>query len=835
MSPLTRTTVVVLLVASAALGAACETTYKVPDQPVGAIGEAALTVFDGDGRLKDPFGDADGDGISNRDELEGWLITVDVNGYALIASGVDLLEERLEKRTVSSDPRWADTDGDGLTDGEERQLKCDPRRADTDGDTLFDLEEARRFGTSPASVDSDGDARNGDALLPPLFQLFDGGELRLEPDPSNPGGPKVIGAGATSPVLPDSDGDGVNDYVETLASLRSPSVADIPRVRVLPTPGGVIDMYFNTTRSDSTKDSRTFGTSTLVEEAGRMGSRSTVGIAQESSTYAEVFTAAEAEGGCCNNLGGAALEVGLRHEATATLTASVSLQTEAEFAVDTNHIRNEVVAAESAEAVTIDGGTLRVMLDVHNYGPVTVRMVGLVVGVTRLDRGSGLYVPVGELTAQSDFTLAPSERRTVQLANEDIPVQAMLDLFADPSSLVFTPSRYDLRDQDGLDFDFTLADVMNTTAAIEIDDGLGSDKHWVAANIDPTRGTTIGRALSEIGIDYEAVPVDGDGQPGVEVWKLRIGLRDTELWGGAAPPLGDTLPYTRSGGPGPRLIKRGWFGLVTRADAAAGEETFYANLFDAPLFPGDFVTLVYTEDLDRDGLSAAEERALGSSDLSPASDATTGRPGGDGLSDFWEAREGVPIEVPGVVPYQAYSSPTSLDTDGDGLGDEIEVAVTKSDPRLVDTDGDGFSDRFEHEDTTYGLDPSSRQDDLPVPTVTCTIESRRVGDDWYYALSAGATDAEGDLRTLVVRFLHLDAELPVTSPTPVATLEARRLFDDCVDPSHFEVTATDALGLTGRVACTWMRTVQGDDVVESGCQPEPNWGPGGEWKTPAYE
>jgi hypothetical protein len=51
----------------------------------------------------------------------------------------------------------SDTDGDGLSDVEERQLGTDVMIADTDDDGLTDREEARIYATDPTDADSDGD------------------------------------------------------------------------------------------------------------------------------------------------------------------------------------------------------------------------------------------------------------------------------------------------------------------------------------------------------------------------------------------------------------------------------------------------------------------------------------------------------------------------------------------------------------------------------------------------------------------------------------------------------------------------------------------------------
>ncbi|GEM_PF-3001052 len=68
-----------------------------------------------------------------------------------------------------------DTDGDGLTDDEERVLGTDPTLPDTDGDGLTDREEVRVFGTDPLKTDTDGDG------------FSDGQEVKGGYDPKGPG------------------------------------------------------------------------------------------------------------------------------------------------------------------------------------------------------------------------------------------------------------------------------------------------------------------------------------------------------------------------------------------------------------------------------------------------------------------------------------------------------------------------------------------------------------------------------------------------------------------------------------------------------------------------
>ena len=62
------------------------------------------------------------------------------------------------EKEIGTDPYNPDTDGDGLTDGEEvLKFHTDPLNPDTDGDGLSDAAEANVTGTSPTDPDSDGD------------------------------------------------------------------------------------------------------------------------------------------------------------------------------------------------------------------------------------------------------------------------------------------------------------------------------------------------------------------------------------------------------------------------------------------------------------------------------------------------------------------------------------------------------------------------------------------------------------------------------------------------------------------------------------------------------
>ncbi len=142
------------------------------------------------------FTDADGDGLEDDLETQGWSVSVTEQG-----------SEFPFVRPVYSDPLVGDTDGDGLTDLQEMTNGSDPRATDTDGDGADDLTEVT-LGTEVTHWDTDGDG------------LGDGLELSFGSDPLETdtdgegledGGEFAMG---TDPRDEDTDDDGLDDMAE---------------------------------------------------------------------------------------------------------------------------------------------------------------------------------------------------------------------------------------------------------------------------------------------------------------------------------------------------------------------------------------------------------------------------------------------------------------------------------------------------------------------------------------------------------------------------------------------------------------------------------------------
>ncbi|WP_094227401.1 RICIN domain-containing protein [Methanolobus psychrotolerans] len=181
------------------------------------------------------FKDSDFDGLD--DHTECYIALSDPRNHD---SDTDGLSDYVEY-ILGTDPRSYDTDGDGLDDGTEIFWGSSPLIMDTDGDGLDDLDEYL-LSSNPLKADTDNDGLTdleeygfGSDLLKPdsdddgLFDYLEWvyGTDPLDPDTDGDGlddGHEVHGTG-TDPLSEDTDLDGLKDPVE-LELLTNPLSAD---------------------------------------------------------------------------------------------------------------------------------------------------------------------------------------------------------------------------------------------------------------------------------------------------------------------------------------------------------------------------------------------------------------------------------------------------------------------------------------------------------------------------------------------------------------------------------------------------------------------------------
>ncbi|MCH7752487.1 MAG: aldehyde dehydrogenase family protein [Planctomycetes bacterium] len=123
--------------------------------------------------------DSDGDGVSDGDEALFFktdpAVPNEFDGPAFVDADGDNVPDLIEIRELGTDPANPDTDGDGLDDGGEIFHGTNPLVKDTDKDGLEDGAELFQFDTDPRRRDTDGDG------------IPDGAEVLVhQTDPNDP-------------------------------------------------------------------------------------------------------------------------------------------------------------------------------------------------------------------------------------------------------------------------------------------------------------------------------------------------------------------------------------------------------------------------------------------------------------------------------------------------------------------------------------------------------------------------------------------------------------------------------------------------------------------------
>lgn len=610
--------------------------------------------------------DSDGDGLPDNEEQYGWLVTV------TLANGNKVT------RTVTSSISHADTDGDGLSDAEEKAIGSDPRAVDTDGDQVADAEEWNEWFSDPTDQDSDNDG------------LSDGLDIYFN----------------TSPVIADTDGDQMSDSVEILQRNRNPLVADLPLPQII-VDGVRLDLKITSSYTDEQGVTRSVADSTSTTFS--QSRSSTLGTSDTTSTESEnEFSqkiGAEVSYSVKDGWGGKVTgEVGFGQRRTAGFSSTVNRESAQASQQEYQRSAQKALVDSERRAVTrnVDEAVIQANISIANKSNIAFTITNLEVSVQQQDRRNGRqFRPIATLRPtgatdplnQPKYNLGPfdPERGPIIFQNVEVFPNLVDDLMREPTGLVFQVVNFDILDEFGRNFVFSSQEVNDRTAGLTIDFGDGTvERYRVATNSKfDAKGVALGismeRGLAITGITRTA----GDDQPLVPpanpLDPLPLSIRKTY---GTLTNTDGVEILTRIRGVQndllavPEAEKRFWAVITSNPDLPPN-----SSFSAIPLKAGDDFLLVFTRDIDKDGLFEREEYLYGSDDRKVDTDEDT-------LPDFFEVRTGWTVRrLPGL-PYKTFSDPAREDSDGDSLRDNFEM-VLGTDPNRNDTDEDALLDAEE--------------------------------------------------------------------------------------------------------------------------------------------
>jgi hypothetical protein len=700
----------------------------------------------------DPAGpDADGDGISDAEEVAGWDIFVDGTGYSRPGDGGGETAH-LEARHVDSDPGNPDTDDDGLADGHERRIQSDPRRTDTDGDGLIDFDEVNAYASVPNSVDSDSDSRGPNRDETPRPTLFDGEEV----------------ARGSSPLLDDTDADGILDYDEIVMGGSHPAVADLP----------VLDLNVGEEGPMVWLDAEineTTGTSLSQRQAQLSGRSSSLSTTDE-STNEEVLGFTESVEASAGWSGGFEASVTASFEASQTYTNSTTHGTTREAAEHSEQEHETASTEERSTSMTYRNGGVRVLIRLTNRSEaITFRISNVTVIARRFDSASRAMRLVGELrpATELDLILAAGESRDVTFENVEIDAGTIKSVLADPGALSFRVGRYAMTrvtstGEPGADYAALAEPMIRQTGLVVIDYGNGTvERHAIAANVlRDADGNSVGIALDEAlamaGLDLgDEIELGMDGR-GIYVPVSVRGLGNRF----------DEMQPARSA-----------FWIVTGRDVSS-------DFGGIRLGHGQRVNLIYWQDDDGDRLSNREEFLRGTDPMNPDTD-------GDGILDGADESPLVPGTVDPVDPTDP-TDPTDpmggiptagllahwelgaewtngdLVPDTTGQGNDGEIIAVGSLMPIVDRHlrvGAIETQRFESSSDSRGYVEVSPWRAMPVLTIVGWVKGNNHGNSGLiFGREDGPQIALQDGRPAVRMSTHADA-LSAVGPVALSSEE----------------------------------------------------------------
>jgi len=381
----------------------------------------------------------------------------------------------VERREVTSDPTLRDTDGDGLSDFEERtSFNSDPRSADSDNDGLADALEWNVTFSNVTDQDTDHDG------------LTDGGEHFFF---------------HTSPNLADTDGDQLEDAQELLELNRNPRIADLPNIKI--EVGQVklqIDEKYTyenangttATNESSTRTSLSSGSNTSFSNSMSNSDEISGGFNLGLNISGEVKAEGGYEGGGIKAIASGGVKgefaIGGNFQRTTGTTIQVSQESarESQQAYENSLNKGTELSQSSAVKRELSGARISVDLQVLNTGNMALSVSNLQITVLQIDpQNRNKRIPIATLTPEAGdlkINLGPFNKSKGPYIFTTTAVYPNLveALMRDPRSLVFKVSNFDISDEYDRSFAFANQVARDRTAGVIFDFGeLGTQDYYV--------------------------------------------------------------------------------------------------------------------------------------------------------------------------------------------------------------------------------------------------------------------------------------------------------------------------------------------------------------------
>ena len=532
-----------------------------------------------------------------------------------------------------------DDDADGLPNVWENTYGLDPNDAtgvngasgDPDGDGLLNIDEYNN-GSSPILSDTDGDGLND-------YQeviTYGTNPAKVDTDGDTLSDFKEVNTYGTDPTLADTDSDGENDGFELFQNTDPLDVGSSSAALGIPTVDGTLDAAFYGAAL-AVQTSETSGTDTLGAGTNLVYDGTELDAAYSVTKNGKLYLMVT--GNVSNDWG----MVNIYIDSTPAVTANV---------LDTAGMGNPEIVAQNGMIFDAGFGP-----DYHLY--------------TRASYDAGWnysYVSFTKLATKTE------SQYSVATTNASLNVNYRTGTGVNAHSI-------------GVAFDNS-----NTNGVIA---GTGAANQVDAAAV--TTGLELAINLADIGNPtglVRVVVIAADAGNATLLNQVLAGV----------PPqgsLGGSVDFSNIAGD--QFFDALDASLDTDGDGMPDlwEESFGLDPFDATGVNGA------AGDLDADGLSNIDELLNGTSPANPDTD-------GDGLNDGDE-----------VSTYG--TEPLVWDTDGDGLNDGDEVNIHGTNPLLADSDSDGEDDWFELFQGTDPLDAGSSSAALGLAVVDGSLDVAAYG------------------------------------------------------------------------------------------------------------